>query len=38
MIGPEEALLIGIFCGMTLGYALGFFIARSIYRTKTWPY
>jgi hypothetical protein len=36
MLDPEATLLIGMFCGTMFGYALGFLIARSIYRSKTW--
>lgn len=34
---PEDTLLIGMFCGLMAGYAIGFLMARSIYRAKTWP-
>lgn len=35
MLSPEATLLIGFFCGGMSGYALGFFIARSIYQAPT---
>lgn len=38
MLAPIDVLLIGIFCGLILGYAAGFLVARGIYRSKTWPY
>lgn len=37
MIGPEEALLIGMFCGLAVGYSAGFFMSRMIYRSPNWP-
>lgn len=38
MMTPETTLLIGGFCGVFIGYALGFLIARAIYRAPTWPH
>lgn len=35
MLDPETTLLIGGFCGLMVGYSLGFLMARSIYRTTT---
>ncbi len=32
MIDPMTALWVGAFCGLLLGYPLGFFVAKSIYR------
>jgi hypothetical protein len=30
-------LLIGAFSGLLFGYAVGFTVARHIYRSPTWP-
>ncbi len=38
MIGPEEALIIGVISGLAFGYPLGFLMARMIYRRPTWPH
>lgn len=35
MLDPETTLFIGIFCGLAMGYPVGFFMARTIYRR--WP-
>jgi membrane protein YqaA with SNARE-associated domain len=32
MLQPETTLLIGLFAGGIVGYALGFLLARAIYR------
>lgn len=31
-------LIIMFFSGATVGYAIGFFVARIIYRSPTWPH
>jgi hypothetical protein len=36
MLTPEDTLLIGGFCGLMVGYALGFLMARVIYRAPDW--
>lgn len=36
-MNTEMALLIGVFCGGIIGYAIGFLMARLIYRRATWP-
>lgn len=33
MLAPETTLIIGAVCGLVFGYALGFFMARGIYRS-----
>lgn len=35
-MSAETALLIGVFCGGMIGYAIGFLMARMIYRSKEW--
>ena len=35
MLTPGETLLIGYVAGLAFGYAVGFFVARGIYR-GTW--
>lgn len=37
MLEPETTLLIGGFAGVMLGYSIGFFMARAMYRSPTWP-
>lgn len=38
MLDPETTLFIGAFCGLIVGYVLGFFMAHTIYRSPTWPH
>lgn len=33
----EAAMIIMAFSGGTVGYVAGFFVARAIYRSPTWP-
>jgi hypothetical protein len=37
MVTPEMALFIGEFSGLMLGLAVGFLVARMIYRSPNWP-
>jgi len=37
MIDAETALLIGVMCGLAMGYPVGFLFARGLYRSRTWP-
>jgi len=37
MLEPETTLLIGMICGPIFGYSVGFFAARAMYRSPTWP-
>ena len=37
MLEPETTLFIGLFCGLIIGYAGGFFVAMKMYRSPTWP-
>lgn len=37
MLSPEATLVIGIICGIGMGYPAGFYVARMIYRSKVWP-
>lgn len=37
MLEPETTLLIGLFAGALFGYAVGFTVARMIYRSPNWP-
>lgn len=32
-----DTLFVGAFCGLIVGYAAGFFVARGIYRPPLWP-
>lgn len=36
MLEPETTLIIGMFAGIGLGYAMGFLMARGIYRSSDW--
>lgn len=33
----EFAYCIAVLSGVMLGYSIGFFVARAIYRSPTWP-
>jgi membrane protein YqaA with SNARE-associated domain len=37
MLEPETTLIIGWISGGAVGYVLGFFMARMLYRRATWP-
>lgn len=37
-MSPETTLFIGASCGLLLGYAVGFLVARLIYRSQNWPH
>lgn len=37
MLSPETTLVIGLWSGAIFGYAIGFLMARFIYRRPTWP-